>query len=130
MEGNVSPSLHLFWGPLKMLHRELVVIRTHDSLITPLRSSRKTRTGRSRGRVDPLKIVQIDRRYRCRMDSMALSLRRKLEPINSWMCIVFRVVSSFCLLKWLFITVWSRNEQPYVKEGRACLQVFRSSQSH
>lgn len=44
MEGN-APSLHLLWSSLKMPHRELVVIRTHDSLITPLRSSRNTAQG-------------------------------------------------------------------------------------
>lgn len=44
MEGN-APSLQLLWSPLKMPHRELVVIRTHDSLITPLRSSRNTAQG-------------------------------------------------------------------------------------
>lgn len=41
MEGN-APSLPILGSPLKMPHRELVVIRTHDSLITPLRSSRNT----------------------------------------------------------------------------------------
>lgn len=45
MEGNAAPSLHLLWSPLKIPLRELVVIRTHDSLITPLRSSRNTVQG-------------------------------------------------------------------------------------
>lgn len=45
MEGNAAPSLHVLWSPLKIPLRELVIIRTHDSLITLLRSSRNTAQG-------------------------------------------------------------------------------------
>lgn len=68
MEGNAAPSLHLLWSPLKKPLGELVAIRTHDSLITLLRSSRNTAQG-----VDAAGggVVLIDRRCRCRMDSTA-----------------------------------------------------------
>lgn len=43
MEGNRgSVSLHPLWSPLKISLRELAVIRTHHSMITPLQSSRNT----------------------------------------------------------------------------------------
>lgn len=45
MGGNVAPALHLFWSPLKIPLREVVVIKTHDSLITPPQSSRNTAQG-------------------------------------------------------------------------------------
>lgn len=45
-----------------------------------------------------------------------LGLGHKLDAINSRMCIVFLGVSSVGLLKQLFITVWSEDEQPYAKE--------------
>lgn len=46
-----------------------------------------------------------------------LGLAHKLDAINNRMCIVFLVVSSVGLLKCLFITVLSKDEQPYAKEG-------------
>lgn len=39
-----------------------------------------------------------------------LGLGHKLDAINNRMCIVFLVVSAVVLLKWLFITVWSKDE--------------------
>lgn len=51
-ECNATPSPYLLLCSLKMPHRELVVISTHDSLITPLRFSRNTSqdSERSRGK--------------------------------------------------------------------------------
>lgn len=90
MEGNSSPSLHLFGAPLKTLHRELVVISTHDSLITSLRASRNTAQGVDKcwGEGSPLRLCrQIADRLEVKMQDgqYGLGLRRKLDPISSWM---------------------------------------------
>ncbi len=126
MEGNAAPSLHLLWSPLKMPLRELVVIRTHDSLITLLRSSRNAAQGveRSRGRGGAERPeVQMQGGQR------GLGLGHKLDAVNNRMCIAFLVVSSVSLLKWLFITVWREDEQPYAKEGHESAG-FHPSQTH
>lgn len=116
MEGNAAPSLNLLWSPLKMPLRELVVIRTHDSLITPLRSSRNIAQGEgvdaAGGRVVPSDCAA--RPEVQRQDGQhGLGLGHKLDAINNRMCIVFLVVSSVGLLKWLFISVWGKDKQPY-----------------
>lgn len=58
-----------------------------------------------------------------------LGLGHKLDAINNRMCIVFLVVSAVVLLKWLFITVWSKDEQPCAKK-RHEFAGFYSSRSH
>lgn len=71
MEGTAAPSVHVLWSPLKIPLRELVIIRTHDSLITPMRSSRNTAQGvDSAGGVVVLsQTVQTDHRKRCKIDN-------------------------------------------------------------
>lgn len=97
-----------------MPHRELVVIRTHDSLITPVVfQEHSTRSGCSRGRV-----ISSDCADRPEVEVQdgqhSLGLGHKVDAINNRMCIVFLVVSAVGLLKRLFITV-SQDEQTYAK---------------
>lgn len=116
--------------PLKMPHRELVVIRTHDSLITPLRSSRNTvtRSGRSRGRV--VLSEWADRQEVYMQDGQhGLSLGHKLGAVKHRMCIVGLVASPVILLKQLFITVFGRDEQTHAKEDHDSAG-FHYSQTH
>lgn len=81
-----------------MPHRELVVIRTHDSLITPVVFQElSTRSGCNRGRV-----VSSDCADRPEVEfqdrQLGLGLGHKLDAINNRMCIVFLVVSTVSLL--------------------------------
>lgn len=68
---------------MKVPLRELAVIRTHDSLITPLQSSRKhsTRSGHSMGKLVPSDGTETDAGSTAR-------LGHKLAAINGVMCIV------------------------------------------
>lgn len=96
MESN-APSLLLLWSPLKMPHRELVVIRTHDSLITPVVFQEpSTRSGCNTGRVVFSYCAdrpEVEFQHR----KLGLSLGHKLDAINNRMHIVFRsLAQSVC----------------------------------
>lgn len=116
MEGNAAPSLHPLWSPLKIPLREWVVIRTHDSLITPMLSSRNTAQGvDTAGGWKSLQSVQLD--WRLMQDGQhRLSPQCEWNAVNNCLCVVFAVVWSVGLLKRFLITVWSKDEQPYTKD--------------
>lgn len=98
------PTPHLLLSSLKMPHRVLVVIRTHDSLITALWSSRKTVDAAGGG------LVSSD----CGKEGdMHIGPGHKLAATKrTLMCVVFLPVSSVGLLRWLLIIAGRKNGQP------------------